>query len=65
MARIGLWFCWIPQDEKTEEGWKLHDVRLPEYDTDLNWFVSIEEATNRWHCDSNLVRLQFLFLYEV
>ena len=47
---LDFWFSWLPpQDGQAHTGWKLHDIRLPELDTDLNWFQSISEATMRFN----------------
>jgi len=47
--KLELWFSWIPhQDGRIQTGWKLHDIRLSEVDTDMNWYESIEEATLRY-----------------
>jgi hypothetical protein len=50
-AKLEFWFSWLPpqQDgQQTQAGWKLHDIRLAELDTDLNWYESISEATMRF-----------------
>ena len=47
--KLELWFSWIPnQDRHSQTGWRLHDIRLPEVDLDLNWYESIEEAALRY-----------------
>jgi hypothetical protein len=47
--KLELWFSWIPhQDGQFQTGWKLHDIRLSEVDTDMNWYESIEEDTLRY-----------------
>jgi hypothetical protein len=49
-AGLDFWFSWLPhQDGQSERGWKLHDIRLSELDTELNWFESISEATVRFN----------------
>jgi len=64
---LEFWYCWISQaDQETEAGWKLHDIRLPEHDTNLNWFSSIEEASIRFRGHQQLkVRPDFhsVFLF--
>jgi hypothetical protein len=54
MPQLELWFSWVPEHGQNQPGWKLHDIRLPEHDTDLNWFDSIAEATMRWEDTINL-----------
>jgi hypothetical protein len=45
---LDLWFSWLPyRDGHSQPGWKLHDIRLPELDSDLTWYDSISEATTR------------------
>ena len=47
---LDLWFSYNPrQNDPIGNGWKLHDIRLPELDKDLNWFESITEATRRFN----------------
>jgi len=56
---LDFWFSWLPhQDGHRETGWKLHDIRLSELDTDLIWFESISEATMRFNGpNGNTVRI--------
>jgi hypothetical protein len=55
--QLELWFSWIPEDGQHEPGWRLHDIRLPEHETDLNWFASVTEATAQWHGTNNVIVL--------
>jgi len=57
-SELELWFSWVPEDGQTEAGWKLHDIRLPEHDIDLNWFESISEATMQWERENNLIETE-------
>jgi hypothetical protein len=62
---LEFWFCWIPQQQgQTQAGWKLHDIRLPEVDTDLNWFTSITEATMQFKGADGLVSHTTIFFEQ-
>jgi len=59
-ANLEFWYTWISiPDEGIDAGWKLHDIRLPEIDADLNWFSTIAEATSQFH-DANDVISSFI-----
>jgi hypothetical protein len=63
-ASLELWFSWIShQNGQNQAGWKLHDIRLPEFDTGLIWFETIAEATIQFiRASENTVYLiSFLF----
>ena len=46
---IDFWFSYIQHpNNPNQEGWRLHDIRLSENDTDLNWYNSLSEATMRF-----------------
>ena len=60
-SELEFWFSWLPsQDGQSQAGWKLHDIRLPELDSDLNWSASVDAATRHFHgVNENSVKLVF------